>query len=95
MDRSMITHPGMLQLLRDAAEAERIGVQYKEPALGGTDSGAIHLSRGGVPSVTVATPCRYIHSPASILNLNDLEATVKLVGAALRRIDRSHLVREA
>ena len=68
MDRSMITHPGMLRLLRETAEAEQIAVQYKEPALGGTDSGAIHMSRGGVPSVTVAVPCRYIHSPASILN---------------------------
>jgi endoglucanase len=84
----------VLRLLRDAAEAEQVAVQYKEPALGGTDSGAIHISRGGVPSVTVAVPCRYIHSPASILNLNDLAHTVKLVGAALRRIDRSYLMRE-
>jgi tetrahedral aminopeptidase len=95
MDRSMITHPGMLRLLRETAEAEQIAVQYKEPALGGTDSGAIHMSRGGVPSVTVAVPCRYIHSPASILNLDDLANMVKLVGAALQRIDRSYLMRDA
>jgi len=40
-------------------------------------------------------PCRYIHSPASILNLNDLANTVKLLGAALKRIDRSYLMRDA
>lgn len=95
MDRSLVSHPGMVRLLQDAAAAEGIAIQYKQPALGGTDSGAIHLTRGGVPAVTVAVPCRYIHSPASILNLNDLANTVRLVAAALRRVERKDLVREA
>ncbi|MEJ5199794.1 MAG: M42 family metallopeptidase [Anaerolineae bacterium] len=94
MDRSLVSHPGMVKLLQDTAAAEGIAIQYKEPALGGTDSGAIHLTRAGVPAVTVAVPCRYIHSPASILNLNDLANTVKLVAAALKRVERSYLVRK-
>ncbi len=61
--------------------------------LGSTDSGAIHLTRAGVPAITASIPCRYIHSPAAILNLNDLENTVRLVGSALRRIERRHLTR--
>jgi len=93
MDRRLVSHPGLLKLLRDTAEAEGITIQYKAPGLGGTDSGAIHLTRAGVPATTVAVPCRYIHSPASILNLNDLEDTVRLVAAALRQIGREHLAR--
>ncbi len=93
MDRSMVSHPGMLRLLRETAEAEGIRVQYKAPGLGGTDSGAIHLTRAGVPAITVAVPCRYIHGPAAILNLNDLADMVKLVAAALRRIDAGYLAR--
>lgn len=92
MDRSLVSHPGMVRLLQDAAAAEGIAIQYKQPALGGTDSGAIHLTRAGVPAVTVAVPCRYIHSPASILNLNDLTNTVKLVAAALQRVKREDIV---
>jgi len=94
MDRSLVSHPGMVRLLQEAAAAEGIAIQYKQPALGGTDSGAIHLTRGGVPAVTVAVPCRYIHSPASILNLNDLSNTVRLVAAALRRVESKDLGRE-
>jgi tetrahedral aminopeptidase len=94
MDRSFFTHPGMLRLFREAAEAEGIPMQYRAPGFGGTDSGAIHLSRAGVPSIQAGIPCRYIHGPASILNMNDLTNTVRLVGAALRRIDRSYLNRE-
>ncbi len=93
MDRALVSHPGLVRLLQDTAEAEGIRIQYKAPLLGSTDSGAIHLTRAGVPAITAAIPCRYIHSPAAILNLNDLADTVRLVGAALRRIERHHLTR--
>ncbi len=93
MDRSLFAHPGLVALLQQTAAAEGIAVQYKAPGLGGTDSGAIHLARSGVPSVAVAVPCRYIHGPASILNLNDLDATVRLMDAALRRLSPEHLAR--
>jgi endoglucanase len=93
MDRSLFAHPGLVRLLQETSEAEGIPIQYKAPGLGGTDSGAIHLVRAGVPSAAVAVPCRYIHSPAAILNLNDLQATVRLMDQALRRITSQHLAR--
>jgi tetrahedral aminopeptidase len=95
MDRSVVSHPGLIRLLQESAAAEGIPTQYKAPGLGGTDSGSIHLTRAGVPATVVAVPCRYIHGPASILNLNDLQNTVRLVSAALRRIARAHLMHDA
>ena len=38
------------------------------------------------PSGTVACPCRYIHGPAAITTAEDLENTVKLVQAFIKRI---------
>jgi putative aminopeptidase FrvX len=93
MDRSMVAHPGLVALLQETATAEGIAVQYKAPGLGGTDGGTIHLARSGVPSVAVAVPCRYIHGPAAILNLNDLNATVQLMSATLKRISKQHVAR--
>jgi tetrahedral aminopeptidase len=93
MDRSLVAHPGVVRVLQEAAAAEGIRVQYKAPGVGGTDSGAIHLARAGVPSTAVAVPCRYIHGPAAILNLNDLAATVRLMDATLRRITPEHISR--
>jgi tetrahedral aminopeptidase len=95
MDRSFFAHPGLLRLFRETAAAEGIPMQYRAPGFGGTDTGAIHLSREGVPSIQAGIPSRYINGPASILNMNDLHNTVRLVGAALRRIDRTHINREA
>ena len=87
MDHSFIADKRLVRLLTDAAEAGGIPYQFKQPGVGGTDAGAIHLSRTGVPSATVAVPCRYIHNPVSILSLNDFDNTVALMTAALRRIE--------
>jgi endoglucanase len=91
MDRGHVSHPGLLRLLQETAAAEGIAIQYKAPGIGATDTGAVHLAHEGGPAIAVATPCRYIHGPAAILNLNDLDATFALVGAALRRLTRDYL----
>lgn len=86
MDRAVIADPRLVQLLVQTAQAEGIPYQFKQPGIGSTDAGTIHRARGGVPSVTVAVPCRYIHSPVSLLDPRDLEWTVRLLQAALRRL---------
>jgi len=83
-DRSIIVSRAIVEGLEKAAEEESIPYQYKLPTYGGTDAGAIHLTRGGVPSGVVSVPCRYIHSPISTLRLNDLENTVRLVTKFIR-----------
>lgn len=93
MDRSVVAHPGLVALLQQTAAAAGILIQYKAPGLGSTESGVTHLAHSGVPSATVSVPCRYIHGPAAILNLNDLNATVQLMDAVLRRITAQDLAR--
>ncbi|MFH1085751.1 MAG: M42 family peptidase, partial [Chloroflexota bacterium] len=72
----------------EAAQAEGIPYQFTRAAAGGTDAGAMHLAREGVPSAVVAVPCRYIHAPVSLLSLNDFDHTVALMKAALHRLER-------
>jgi len=88
MDRSFIADRRLLRLLTGTAEALGIPYQFKQPGVGGTDSGAIHQTRQGVPSATVAVPCRYIHSPVSILSLDDFDNTVRLMRESLARLTR-------
>jgi len=78
-DRSIIVSRRVLTALEAVAEEEAIPYQYKLPTFGGTDAGAIHLTRGGILAGVVSIPCRFIHSPTSTLRLNDLENTVRLV----------------
>jgi putative aminopeptidase FrvX len=86
MDRSVIADRRLLKLLIETAEAEGIPYQFKQPGKGGTDAGAIHLAKTGVPSVPVSVPSRYIHSPVCILGKSDLENTIRLMTAALKRL---------
>ncbi len=89
LDNSMIGNPRMVRALTSLADAEGIQWQYKVPAPGGTDAGVIHRSRTGVLAGVVSVPCRYIHSPLSMMRLDDFENTVRLVTAFARQgLDR-------
>ena len=79
VDRATITHPKILKTLVSVAKQKNIPFQFKKIPAGGTDAGAIHLTKAGVPSGTVAVPCRYIHGPAAITHIQDLKNTIKLV----------------
>lgn len=48
-------------------------VQPKRAVAGGNNSGSIHLSREGVRTLAISLPCRYIHSPSCVANINDME----------------------
>ena len=83
-DRNLLSHPKINNRLIKNAEVEKIEYQIKKPLYGGTDAGKIHISRRGVPSSVVSVPCRYIHSPTSLLKLQDLYETIRLVDAFIR-----------
>jgi len=83
-DGRIVVPRRLVESLERAAQKAGVACQRKLPPYGGTDAGAIHLSRAGVPTCIVAVPCRYIHTPASLLNLDDLAATVELSHAWLQ-----------
>ncbi len=93
MDHSFIADRRLVQLLTSTAEDLDIPHQFKQPGIGGTDAGAIHAARAGVPSATVAVPCRYIHSPVAILSLDDFDNTVRLMRESLSRLTQHTLER--
>ncbi len=93
MDRSFITDRRLMRLLTDTGDELGIPYQFKQPGIGGTDAGVIHLSREGVPSAAVAVPSRYIHSPRALLSRDDFNHTVQLMRESLSRLTRETLSR--
>ncbi len=94
MDRSAFADRRLVDHL--TATAGRLGIpyQFKQPGVGGTDAGAITHSKAGVPTVPVAVPCRYIHSPVARLSLDDFENPVRLMRESLKRLTPDVLKRE-
>lgn len=83
MDRATIYDRGLYQLARETADKLGIPNQTKTLIAGGNDSGAIHVSRGGVRTCALSVPTRYLHSPSCVAKLSDIEATAKLANAVL------------
>ena len=88
-DRSIIVSPKVVRGLEAAADAAAIPYQHKLPTYGGSDAGAIHLTRGGVLAGILSVPCRFIHSPISTLRLNDYENTVRLLTGFIQTLPDS------
>ena len=83
MDRATIYDRELYQLARSTADKLGIANQTTTLIAGGNDSGAIHVSRGGVRTCALSVPCRYLHSPACVINEADYTATAKLAEAVL------------
>ncbi|HHT48951.1 MAG TPA: M42 family metallopeptidase [Firmicutes bacterium] len=82
-DAYLITPPRVKELLTELAEKNGIPYQFEVLPFGGTDAGAIQLTKAGVPSGVISIPCRYLHSHSEMVDLNDVEAAVRLVVAAM------------
>jgi len=86
MDNSAIPNLRVFEQLVQVARDAGIRYQHRRIIGGGTDAGGIALQRTGVAVCTVSVPCRYIHTAASLLNLDDLQGAVILVHEFLRSI---------
>ena len=64
--------------------AEDNGIPYQLEVMGGltgTDADAITVSKGGVKTVTLSIPERYMHTPVEVVSLEDCENTARLIAA--------------
>lgn len=87
-DASMVSHKGLRDLVVKTADDNKIPYQYASMAGGGTDSGSIHLTADGVPSLSITIATRYIHSHAGILHRDDFENAVKLIVEVIKKLDK-------
>jgi len=81
MDKSLMAHPKVRGLLENLARERDIPHQLEVLEFGGTDAGAIHLSKEGVPSGCISIPTRFVHTPTEMVKVSDVEACVDLVTA--------------
>lgn len=81
MDRSTVYSRKLYDTAFALAEKYGIHVQPKTAVAGGNDAGAIHTSREGVRTLTVSLPCRYLHSPACVINEDDISHVQNIVRA--------------
>lgn len=94
LDAATLSDPRLIAHLVETAELLGIPYQFRQPGKGGTDAGAIHKNRTGIPSVSISVPGRYAHTPVLIARREDWQNTLSLVYAAIQRLDASVLAAE-
>lgn len=68
----------------ETARRNSIKFQYKRRIAGGTDAGRLARTMSGIPAGVISTPSRYIHSPTSIININDFLGVAELASVLVK-----------
>ncbi|NLC04356.1 MAG: M42 family metallopeptidase [Tissierellia bacterium] len=88
IDRTTIYNPEFRNKVVEVAKRDNIPYQFRKTSMGGNDSGKIHTSKSGCLTTTISVPCRYIHSPVSVMSLEDYNNTYKLAKALVEEFER-------
>jgi len=83
-DVGMIADPRVVSWMTRVAEKAHIPYQREVLTIGSTDARSIQTSRSGVLSGALSIPVRYVHSPSEMVDMNDVQNSVKLLTALLK-----------
>ena len=82
-DSLSISNPKLVRTMRQIAEQKKIKYQLEILPRGGTDAGAIQMTREGVAAITLSIPTRYLHSVVEAAHKDDIQAAIDLLAAFL------------
>ncbi|MDY0100791.1 MAG: M42 family metallopeptidase [Bacilli bacterium] len=86
LDRAMIGFPKLLKWQEEACKETKVKYQYFH-STGGTDAGAIHKSQTGVLTLTHCICARGLHSPSTIIDVDDYLAAKKVLLHLLKNLN--------
>ena len=74
LSKGSVNHPVLVNRLEEIAVKNEIAFQRGiDPRRSGTDADAIFVQRGGIATVAIGVPNRYMHTPVEAIHLKDLE----------------------
>lgn len=79
MDRSVMCDADVRTKMIETAKNNNIPYQLEIMTDGGTDAGAIQLTRAGVKTGGISIPVRYVHSPSETASIKDIESSAELL----------------
>ena len=70
--------------------AEKYNIPYQKSlgrfVYGGTDATSVQLQCGGVATLNINIPCRYMHSPVEFCHQNDIESAINIIMYSIQEI---------
>lgn len=78
-DQGMIADPRVVSCIEKTAIKYKIPYQMEVLDIGSTDARTMQINRSGMPTGAISIPCRYVHSPSEVIDMDDLENVVNLL----------------
>ncbi len=82
-DSGMISHAGLVRLMRKRADEADIPYQIEVLEWGSTDARSMQIAGPGCAAGCISIPCRYVHTPSETVDADDVTHAVKLLTAIL------------
>lgn len=79
MDRRTVYPKQLFNRTLELADKNGIKAQVKSAVAGGNNASVIHRTAGGISTIAVSLPCRYLHSPSCVLKKEDIDESFKLI----------------
>lgn len=89
MDRATVYDRELYQMAMELGKEMHIPCQSKNAVAGGNNAGAIHSSVGGVRTLALSVPCRYLHSASCVVQWEDVKATSDLLSVLVEKIAKN------
>ena len=78
-DNSVIVDRRIVDWMSKSAEKLNMAYQLEVLPFGGTDAGAMNLTRSGIPAGCISVPTRYVHTPSEMVSYQDVLDSVRLL----------------
>lgn len=88
IDRTAVPDRKLMESIIEMADMHKIPWQYKKTNLGGTEAGVVSRAADGIPTVIVALPCRNLHSPSTVISLDDYANMLKLLDLWIKDVGK-------
>jgi putative aminopeptidase FrvX len=79
MDAMSISDPRLVRHFKQVADEGKVKYQAEVALAGGTDAGAMQLSKAGVAAITISVPVRYVHTANEMALTEDIDCTVEIM----------------
>ena len=83
-DSGMISHVGLVRLMKQRAAEADIPYQIEVLAGGSTDARAMQVAGPGSVAGCISIPCRYVHSQSETVDRRDVDGCIALLVAILK-----------
>lgn len=81
-------HPGIHKAIKDTANRIELATQLEVlPRHSGTDAISLQITAGGIPTMVISIPLRYMHTPVEVIHLKDISRVGRLLAEFIAELD--------